>query len=298
MDESFNKAEWDFFVVALKEEARTVLLEVGSDADPHTLVAGILEDLQALAPREPDREERSEEEIWTQVRERLLKAAYATRPHCIRCGTCCTKGSPTLVEEDIALFKRDVLKPADVITIRRGELAYNNLTEEIAPVEHEMIKIREDPGTRTCVFYTEQDKSCSIYDTRPGQCRRQECWSPQPPAEADEPLTREPLLSITGDLWNIICRHEERCSYANFDRALTRLAATKGQTVEEVLDILGFDQHVRDFLGRQFRLYPETLAFFLGKPLAESLAVHGLKLEANPDGTYFLTMDDPTGGEG
>ena len=25
MDEKFNKAEWDFFVTALKEEARTIL---------------------------------------------------------------------------------------------------------------------------------------------------------------------------------------------------------------------------------------------------------------------------------
>ena len=30
MDEKFNKAEWDFFVTALKEEARTILEEVGS----------------------------------------------------------------------------------------------------------------------------------------------------------------------------------------------------------------------------------------------------------------------------
>ena len=30
MDEKFNKAEWDFFVTALKEEARTILKDVGS----------------------------------------------------------------------------------------------------------------------------------------------------------------------------------------------------------------------------------------------------------------------------
>lgn len=294
MDNRFNKAEWDFFVVALKEEARAVLHEVGSSADPHTLVGNILDDLQALAPREPSQEDRSEQEIWTQVKDRLLKAAYATRPHCIRCGTCCTQGSPTLAKEDIGLFTRDMLKPADVTTIRRGELAHNNATGgEIAPVEHEMIKVREDPGTRTCVFFQPEDKSCAIYDERPGQCRRQECWNPAPPFPGtEEPMTREDLLSTTGDLWSIICRHEERCSYANFDRIMARLAATKGQTVQDVLDMLAFDQHVRDFLGKQFRLYPETMNFFLGRPLAESVSVYGLRIEENQDGTFILTVAD------
>lgn len=297
MDDRYNKAEWDFFVVALKEEARTVLYQVGSTADPHDLVSGILEDLQALAPREPDREDRSEQEIWTQVRERLLKAAYATRPRCIRCGTCCKKGSPTLTKEDITLFNRDVLKPADVITVRRGELTYDNVTEEIRPAEQEMIKIREDPGTRVCVFFREHEKSCAIYDSRPGQCREQECWNPQPPAKgSEEPLTRQDLLSTTGELWNIIGRHEERCSYANFNRAMARLNATKGETVEEVLGLVSFDRHVRDFLRTHFHLYPETMEFFLGRPVSESLAVHGLRLEEKEDGTFFLTMADP--GEG
>lgn len=299
MDNRFNKAEWDFFVVALKEEARTVLHEVGSGADPHILVSGILEDLQALAPGAEGLEERSEQEIWTQVRERLLKAAYATRPHCIRCGTCCTKGSPTLVKADIGLFNHDILKPADIVTIRLGELTYNNATGEIAAVEQEMIKIREDPGTRTCVFFQQDDAICTIYDERPGQCRRQECWNPQPPIEVtDEPLTREDLLGTTGDLWNIILRHEERCSYANFDRAIARLAATKGQTVEDVIDILGFDLHVRDFLCRHFRLYPETMNFFLGRPVAESLAIHGLKLDRDEEGNFLLTMADSVDEEG
>jgi hypothetical protein len=118
----YNKAEVDFFLTALKEEARTMIYEVGASVEPKALVDSVLEDLQALAPREND--DRSEEEVWNQIRRLLLKAAYATRPHCIRCGTCCTKGSPTLLAEDMELFVKDILRPEHVTTIRLGEPAY------------------------------------------------------------------------------------------------------------------------------------------------------------------------------
>ncbi len=48
----YNKAEADFFIVALKEEARTVLWKVGSSTDPETLLKGVMEELQALARRD------------------------------------------------------------------------------------------------------------------------------------------------------------------------------------------------------------------------------------------------------
>ena len=118
-----NKAETDFFIVALKEEARSALWQVGSSTDPDTLIEGVTEEIEALAPRPDGEESRSDEEIKKQVSECLLKAAYATRPYCIRCGTCCAKGSPTLTVGDLELFTRDIVKPSDVITIRKGEFA-------------------------------------------------------------------------------------------------------------------------------------------------------------------------------
>jgi len=162
MDKKFNKAEWDLFVVALKEEARTVLREVGSSTDPEILVKESLEELEALARRNDGKDNRSDEKIWTQVRELLLRAAYATRPYCIRCGTCCTKGSPTLLEDDMELFNRDVLKPEHLMTIRAGEPAYSNQTEELTATPEELIKIRETGG-KTCIFYERSGSNCTIY---------------------------------------------------------------------------------------------------------------------------------------
>jgi Fe-S-cluster containining protein len=291
MTKSYNKAEEDFFITALKEEARAILWKVGSSSAPETLVSGILKDLEDLAPKESTAEERSEEEIWRQVRERLLKEAYATRPYCIRCGTCCTEGSPTLVREDMALFNKDILKPAHVITIRRGQMTYSSISEQTFTTEKELIKIREKPESRECVFYEKGGNSCAIYESRPVQCRRQECWNADASAEVarDVPLTRQDLLETTGPLWEVILRHEERCSHDDLSRTMARLSATKGYCVEEVLEILRFDHHVREFISEKINLEPESLDFFFGKPLKDSLGLYGLKLEEQADGSFLLT---------
>lgn len=286
----YNKAEADFFIVALKEEARTILWKVGSDTDPDTLVKSVIEDLQALAPRTDGTDKRTEEEVWTQVRDRLLKAAYETRPHCVRCGECCSNGSPTLLVEDMILFRDDVLKPTDIITIRRGEPVYSNREEKADTAPNEMLKIKEQAGGRACTFYEKWDKGCKIYASRPQQCRKQECWDPGAFEDiTDSPrLERKSLLEAVAPLWELIQRHEERCSHDDFARIMARLGATKGQTVDEVLEMLRFDHHVREFIAENFGLAPAAMDFFLGRPLSGFLGLYGLKLEEK-DGSFFLS---------
>ncbi len=289
-----NKAEKDFFIVALKEEARTALWQVGSRMDPDTLIKSVIEEIEALAPKPDGQEDRSDEEIKKQVSECLLKAAYATRPYCIRCGTCCAKGSPTLTVGDLELFTRDIVKPSHVLTIRKGELARSAGCDELERTEQELIKIREVPGNNACVFFKPGDKECLIYESRPLQCRRQECWNPQEPDEIgnEEMLDRQALLRGTGPLWDIIQRHEERCSYDQLVRVMTKLEATKGHAVEELLELLRFDYHVRHFIMEKFGLAAETLDFLLGRPLAKAIEAYGLRVVEEPDGGFLLTLMD------
>lgn len=291
MDKPYNRAEADFFLTVLKEEARDILWKVGSDADSQKMIDGILSELEALAPGPEGGDERSEEEIWRQVRERLLKAAYATRPHCIRCGTCCTEGSPTLTGEDLALFTSVIIKPEHMFTIREGELVYDNRTGQTAYAQHESVKIRELPEKKTCVFYEEGSKKCAIYECRPQQCRRQECWNPEAATTVSStPLTRKDLFEPIGDLWNVIQHHEERCSYSEVSRSMAKLGATRGQTVEEVLDLVRYDHHVREFIAKQLGLPLQTMELFFGRPLSLTIEAYGLKVERQSDGSFLLTQ--------
>jgi len=278
-----------FFIVALKEEARTALCQVGSSADPEVLVDSVLEEIRALAPRHDGSDDRSEDAVWTQIRELLIKAAYATRPYCIRCGTCCTKGSPTLTRGDMEIFREDVLMPDQLATIRIGETVRDNRTGMVGPSPEEIIKIKGKTKGGSCILYDEATKTCGIYESRPRQCHLQECWNPDLSAVADEPtLNRRDLLEKTGDLWKILQRHEERCSHEGLRRSITRLEATRGQSVDEVMDILRFDHHVRQFVSDTFGLAAGTLDFVLGRPLVEVISEYGLRLDHLEDGSFFL----------
>jgi Fe-S-cluster containining protein len=284
-------ADQRFLVIALKEEARTVLWEVGSSVDPETLIEGVLEEIQALSTAEGLDDEQSGEELGKRIRLILLRAAYATRPYCTRCGTCCTKGSPALFREDMELLTRGVLRPEHLVTIRKGEWIHSNESDQIEQAAREGVKIREFPETRTCVFYGRSDKQCGIYESRPLQCRRQECWNPDQALRITdaEVLDREALLKATGVLWDIVGRHEQRCSYDELARAMAKLSATEGHSVQEVLDIIGFDHHVREFVVEKFKLDRSLADFFFGRPMAEVLGVYGLKLEVQPDGSFLLS---------
>jgi Fe-S-cluster containining protein len=289
-----NQAEKDFFIVALKEEARTAIWQVGSNTDPDTLIKSVIEEIEALAPRPDGQEDRSDEEIRRQIGECLVKAAYATRPYCIRCGTCCTKGSPTLSINDLELFTNNIVRPSDLLTIRKGEFARAAGSDELERTEKELVKIREVPGNSSCTFFRPGDKECSIYESRPLQCRGQECWNPQNQDEIgkEEMLVRETFLRETGPLWDIVQRHEERCSHDRLSRVMAKLEATKGHAVEELLELLRFDQHVRHFIMEKFNLHPDTHDFLLGRSLADSIEAYGLRVVEEPDGTFLLTVID------
>ncbi len=128
------------------------------------------------------------------------------------------------------------------------------------------------------------------------QCRRQECWNPGRPDEilSGTPLRREALLVETGPLWQIIQRHEERCSFAELHRTMAKMDATKGHTVEELLELLRFDHHVRQFLREKLDLASETLDFFLGRSLNHALEPFGLRVTEQPDGSFLLAPRDET----
>jgi len=190
----------------------------------------------------------------------------------------------------LSLFTNDIVKPEHLFTIREGEIAYDNRTQQTAPAQHEAVKIREVPENNTCIFYEEGGNKCTIYECRPQQCRRQECWNAEAAtAVSDTPLTRQDLFEPIEDLWNVIQHHEERCSYAELSRSMAKLGATSGQTVEEVLELLRYDHHVRKFIAEQLGLPLHTMELFFGRPLSLTIEAYGLKVEEQPDGCFLLT---------
>ena len=123
------------------------------------------------------------------------------RTHCIRCGECCLKSSPTLQKEDVPLVTDGRIRWRRLFTIRPGEIVLDPLEDGLKITESEIIKVRENPERGGCIFYRDEKKACAIYEDRPVQCVALACWDPEdffevyrrPHAERSD-LIKDPTL--------------------------------------------------------------------------------------------------------
>ncbi len=211
---------------------------------------------------------------------------------CERCGECCMHGSPTLHLSDFKLFEENIVKADDVYTVRKGELVYDNVGEELDYLRNEMIKIKESPGTKTCIFYSPDNNGCTIYDTRPTQCVHFECWDPKKFLEtmSDEKLSREDLLFNNPSLREVMKAHEERCSYKELEGLFQKTQEGDEETADRILDILMYDTEIRPFISEKLKLSLESLDLLFGRPLISTVKMYGYKVEKDEEGNYVLNL--------
>jgi Fe-S-cluster containining protein len=222
--------------------------------------------------------------LMTATREKIEAVAES----CVRCGECCEKGSPTLLTPDLDLLQREVLTWNDVYTLRPGEIVTDR-EGKVVPLEGERLKIREVPGSRQCWFYLAATQTCRIYDDRPEQCRRQNCWADpaRPPAVA-QLLSRRQVFAGVPEIWELIAEHEERCNYAAVARALQDVAAGKEEAGDVLFEALHFDHYLREMLLREWEMTPAAVELLLGRPLPEFLQDQGLQAILSPEGVFRL----------
>ena len=212
------------------------------------------------------------------------------RTHCLRCGTCCMKGGPTLHKEDAILFSIGVLKKADVYTLRKGEVV-RNIDETLMVIEREMIKIKGRGGSWSCIFYDDDENACKIYQRRPAECRALQCWNLTNLREVmTRPCLQRADLIDSGDgVLRIIEAHEEKCAYAVLDEAVKGLQqADSDDAAKKILDLLQYDNYLRPFLAEKLGMDPGVMDFFFGRPLEDTIRMHGLCVKKDSDG-FLLT---------
>lgn len=88
------------------------------------------------------------------------------RDHCIRCGECCLRSSPSLQITDAPLVYESVIKRSDLYSVRVGELVQDNIRDELKVTDTELIKVREKESGGGCIFYDDAEKKCTIYGHR------------------------------------------------------------------------------------------------------------------------------------
>jgi Fe-S-cluster containining protein len=222
--------------------------------------------------------------LITAAKERL----QAVQEICVRCGECCELGSPTLLTPDLALFQKEILSFNEVYTLRAGEQVTDR-QGKAATLPEERLKIREVPGSRQCWFYLAATQTCRIYEDRPEQCRRQNCWGvPAPPPAVAQLLNRGHLFEKLPEVWDLIKAHQERGDLPRVAQALADLGAGKEEAGDALFEALHFDHYLRQMLVDDWGLSQAATELLLGRPLTEFLKSHGLTATLTPEGVFHL----------
>ena len=209
---------------------------------------------------------------------------------CIRCGTCCEKGGPSFHLEDKLLIEKGIILSKYLYTIRKGELFYDNIKECILPSASDIIKIKGQKESWTCLFFNEKENECTIYDNRPLECRALKCWDTREIEKiySKNRLTRKHLLSDIQGLWDLIEDHQKRCSYEKLNLFIDVLKTDKNnKALKGTLDIIKYDVKIRELVVQKGGLDPEMTDFIFGRPITETIRIFGFKLKKKND-DYLL----------
>jgi Fe-S-cluster containining protein len=204
-----------------------------------------------------------------------------TNSECIRCGTCCEKGGPCFHLEDQMLIEKGKIPSKYLYTLRRGELAHDNVKGCLKPVESDIIKIKGKNGSWTCLFFDEVKKSCSIYEDRPLECRALKCWDTRQIEKiyANTRLTRKDLASGVKGLWDLIEDHQARCDYKRIQQLIKDMAGSKkNQARRKLVEIVRYDAEIRNLVVSKGGLDADILDFLFGRSLSNTIENFGVKI--------------------
>jgi len=188
---------------------------------------------------------------------------------CDRCGSCCKQGGPALHTRDLDLVLSGTLHFEDLITVRRGELALQPLTDSLEQVTEEFIKLKGQGNDWCCRFYDHQAAGCTIYAQRPLACGLLDCTHPDEllAIAGQDLLSRFDLIAADDPLLPLVKLHEEHGPCPQLSKLADRLAADKEDALEQLTRQVNLDLAVRGKAAREFGLSVARELFYFGRPL-------------------------------
>jgi len=199
---------------------------------------------------------------------------------CDRCGECCLQGGPALHTQDLQLLKERKLQLSDLVTVRKGELAFQPMATEAEQVTREFLKLQGKKGSWTCTFYDDVNKGCTIYDKRPLACRVLECTAPEPllAISGKNLITRFDCMDKKDPLLPVVEEHEATCPCPDVHALRQRLQreAPRQEFMESLTDKVNLDLKYRAMVARRYRINLGQELFYFGRPLFQLLAPLGI----------------------
>jgi len=190
---------------------------------------------------------------------------------CARCGICCGKGGPALHDEDRDLVDSGILSLTSLFTIRKGELALDNIGGGLICLPSEIIKIKTHVNSTACIYFDDSNNSCGVYDGRPMECRVLECWNTDAVENlyTRNRLTREDVLENIPWLQELANTHEAECAMDIVKSLVERREAGDPDAAPRLGELVRYDLHYRELLVEKGGLPSEMMDFLFGRPLPE-----------------------------
>lgn len=224
------------------------------------------------------------------LRNPTISKSATTITECTRCGICCEKGGPGFHLADRMLIDKGVIPSRYLYTIRKGELAHDNVQGCLKPVDSDIIKIKGKDARWMCIFFDEFKKGCTIYDDRPLECRALKCWDTRELEQiyANSRLTRRDLVSQVNGLWDLIEDHQARCDYNKIQLMIKDLAGSKrNRARRKLIEIIRYDAEIRNMVVSRGGLDADMLDFLFGRPLTQTLGNYGIKIHQESTKIYL-----------
>jgi len=237
------------------------------------------------------------EEGWGSLMQVSQRAAGELLPICVACGDCCRKGSPSLHEDDLDLVMQQKLPWSKLTTLRRGEMVRSPFALKPYTLEEERIKLSERSLSHACFFFDPEAAACRVYRDRPLECRAQACWDPSQSEDAFQEayLTREKVFGGVPGLWELIQEHEQRCGFAAMRASFEAIEGGAASQADTIVEMLAFDEHVREFVCERFDVPEDNLSFLFGRSLTSQVELFGFRVDRSSDGIRTLRLIEETG---
>ncbi|MCK5836721.1 MAG: YkgJ family cysteine cluster protein [Desulfobacula sp.] len=205
---------------------------------------------------------------------------------CKRCGTCCEKGGPALHTQDLPLIEKGFLSFEKFITIRKGELVHDPVSNSIEPVKKEFLKIRGIKNSWACLFYDKTSNGCTIYDHRPLACKILKCWDTHDILElaGKNLLSRLDIVKEGNPLREKLIEHEELFPCPDLKTISQTISRSSKKTVKKLERIINKDLAYRIRAIDEFNLSVSQELFYFGRPLFQLLTPLGFTTRETSSG--------------